>query len=267
MPEIVPRVSAQEPGEFLDYPETALKGTTSAGFERPLDDCRKICLERSGCVGFDHSSATNICRLFEGIGSAQSDPLSTAGTRQRIPGYPDPVNSESWYYASFSGIDLWGQDIVPKGLAASNAERCSVMCDGHASCRAFTYNQEANRCFLKSGYDFVQSYSGGTSGLYFKAKPSQPALTLSTEWELFMNSDFLGNDLNDWPARSYQECMQQCGSDSQCGGFTYVTRPNRCYLKSGTYLSPVRSSKTRTSARKSERTVYPDFVRPVSPRD
>lgn len=273
MPGIAPMASAQESGgEFLDYPETALRGSPSAEFRRPLDDCRKICLERSGCAGFDHSSVTNLCRLFPAVASAQSDPLSTGGTRQKIPGYHDPANSESWYYASFSGVDFWGGDLVEKGLDAPDAGRCSAMCDGQTSCRAFSYNREQNRCFLKSGFDFVQSFSGGSSGLYFKAKPSQSHKTLNAKWELFLMSDFMGNDLNEAPAYSYKECMQQCGADDQCSGFTWVyyTNPDHCYLKSGTNLYPVQSSAARrgvTSARKNSRTVSPDFVRPVTSRD
>ncbi|ESX72294.1 PAN domain-containing protein [Mesorhizobium sp. C416B] len=263
----MPGIAAQASGgELLEYPETALRGTPSAEFRRPLDDCRKICLERSGCAGFDHSSSTNLCRLFPAVASAQPDPLSTGGTRQRIPGYHDPANAESWYYASFSGVDLWGGDLVSKGIDAPNAESCSALCDSRTSCRAFTYNQEVNRCFLKSGFDFVQSYPLGRSGLYFKAKPSAPPPTLTADWELFTLSGFIGNGMES-PAISYQECMGQCHSDGGCGGFTWVTvRPNRCFLVQGTNLYPVRR-KGMTSARKNSRTVTPDFVHPVAPRD
>lgn len=263
---IAPRVSAQGQSDFLDYPGTALSGSPSAEFRRPLDDCRKICQERSGCAGFDHSSATNICHLFAGINSAQADTLSTAGTRQRIPGYHDPANAESWYYASYSGVDLWGGDLVPKGMAARDAENCRAICDSQNSCRAFTYNLEANRCFLKSGFEFVQSYSLGRSGLYFKATPAAPPPSLTVGWELFTTSGFIG-DGTPSSAVSYQECMQQCDSDGRCGGFTWtIARPNRCYLVYGSNLYPVRR-KGMTSARKNSRTVMPDFVRPVSPRN
>lgn len=267
VPGIAPQASAQASGgEFLDYPATALSGSPSAEFRRPLDDCRKICLERSGCAGFDHSSATNLCRLFPAVASAQSDPLSTSGTRQRIPGYRDPANAESWYYASFSGVDLWGGDLVWKGIDAPNAESCSALCDSRSSCRAFTYNQEVNRCFLKSGFDFVQSYPLGQSGLYFKAKPSAPPPTLTADWELFTTSGLIGNGMES-PAVSYQDCLQKCESDSGCGGFTWVAaKPNRCFLVQGTNLYPVRR-KGMTSARKNSRTVTPDFVHPVAPRD
>ncbi|BAB54559.1 Uncharacterized protein MLTONO_p0084 (plasmid) [Mesorhizobium loti] len=263
---IAPKVSAEGQPDFWDYPGTALEGGTSAEFERPLDDCRRLCRERSGCAGFDHSSVTNICRLFTGIGSAQPNTLSTAGTRNRIPGYSDPRNAESWYYAAYSGVDLFGGDLVPKGMPAPNAENCRATCDSQNSCRAFTYNLEANRCFLKSGFDFVQTYALGWSGLYFKAGPAAPPPNLTVGWELFTTSAFIGDSAETYAA-SYEECMQQCSSNGQCGGFTWANaRPNRCYLVYSSNLYPVRR-KGMTSARKNSRTVQPDFVRPVSPRN
>lgn len=263
---IAPKVSAEGQPDFWDYPGTALKGTTSAEFRRPQGDCRKICQQRTGCAGFDYSPATNICRLFSGVGSAQADALSTAGTRDRIPGYRDPANAESWYYAAYSGVDLFGGDLVPKGMNMGNAENCRAMCDSQNSCHAFTYNLEANRCFLKSGFDFVQTYSQGRSGLYFKAAPAAAPPNLTVGWELFTTSAFIGDSTRS-SAATYEECMQQCDSNGQCGGFTWTNaRPNRCYLVYGSNLYPVHR-KGMTSARKNSRTVTPDFVRPVSPRN
>ncbi|TPN15915.1 hypothetical protein FKO01_38835 [Mesorhizobium sp. B2-3-3] len=261
-----PTVFADAQPDIWDYPQTALIGTTSAEFKQPLDGCRKLCQERSGCAGFDHSSATNICRLYAGFASAQTDMLSTAGTRSRIPGYRDPANAETWYFASYSGVDLWGGDLVAKGMTAQGAENCRAICDSQHACRAFTYNVEANRCFLKSGFEFVQSYALGTSGLYFKAGPAAAPPSLTVGWELFTTSAFIGDSTLSYAA-TYQECMQQCDANGQCGGITWTnTRPNRCYLVYGSNLYPVRR-KGMTSARKNSRTVTPDFVRPVSPRN
>lgn len=264
--EIAPTVSAQGQPDFWDYPGTSLKGTPSAEFKRPQGDCRRICQERSGCQGFDYSPATNICRLFSGVDSAQSDTLSTAGARNRIPGYHDPANAESWYYASYSNIDLFGGDLFPKGMSATNAENCRATCDSEHSCRAFTYNAEANRCFLKSGFDFVQSYSWGSSGLYFKAGPAAPPPSLTVGWELFTTQGLIGDSTETF-APSYDGCMQQCDSNGQCRGFTWANaRPNRCYLFYDPNPQPIRR-KGMTSARKIGRTVRPDFVRPASPRN
>ncbi|MQX45719.1 hypothetical protein GHK30_03780 [Sinorhizobium medicae] len=260
---------------ILEYPQTTLKGFVSAEFNRSGGDCRRICEERSGCAGFDHSSTTNMCRLFAAVSSGQSDFASSAGTRARIAGYRDPSNLpppeelETWHFAQFAGVDLYGGDLVPKGLEMFDASMCASRCEADNSCRAFTFNSEQNRCFLKTGYEYVQAVAGVTSGMYFRAKPSQATLALNANWELFLLSDLPGNDLGESFAQSYNQCKQNCEASSICSGFTWVTftRPDRCFLKQGFSLYPVRSNKGMVSARKITRTVMPQFVRPVAARD
>ena len=269
---------ANEPAIY-EYPGTALKGIVSAEFRRGAGDCRSICEARTGCVGFDFSSPRNICRLFAAVDSAQPDSSSFAGTRHRIPRYNDPANlppqrpateTEIWHYAQFSGIDFYGGDLEPRGVAIDDVASCARRCENDNACRAFTYNQTQKYCFLKSGYEFVQTIDRGVSGLYFKAKPSMTQIEINVDWELFQMSDLPGNDLTMPPARNYGQCMQACEGNMRCGGFTWVgsVNPGRCYLKQGTQLYPERASKKgMASARKISRDITPDFVRPVAPRD
>lgn len=77
---------------LFDYPDTALSGMPSAQFTKPIDDCRRICSERSGCAGFDHSDKDGTCRIFSSIGGGRADAQSNAGTRALISGYGDPAN-------------------------------------------------------------------------------------------------------------------------------------------------------------------------------
>lgn len=262
--------SAQQ-ADLLDYPGTALRGFLSAEFTRPLDDCRRICLERSGCTGFDHSSTTNVCRIFAGIDSAEPQAGSTSGTRNRIPGYTDPQNGTSWQYARFSRVDLWGGDLVPKGLEMFDAQSCERACEGEASCRAFTFNHARNRCFLKTGYSFVQAFSDGTSGLFYETRFSDRPISLDVEWELYLESDLSGVNLVELRTGSYLQCLNECKPDLQCGGFTYVhaPKPERCLLKYGSDLRPVRNSSSHrmTSARKAAGSLNPDFVRQALPKE
>ncbi|MET4687651.1 PAN domain-containing protein [Sinorhizobium fredii] len=260
---------------ILEYPQTTLKGFVSAEFNRNGADCHRICEERSGCAGFDHLSTTNMCRLFAAVSSGQSDFASSAGTRSRIAGYRDPSNLprleelETWHFAQFTGVDLYGGDLVPKGLEMYDVSMCASRCEMDNSCRAFTFNSEQNRCFLKTGYEYVQAVAGVSSGMYFRAKPSQATLTLNANWELLLLSDLPGNDLGESFAQSYNQCKQNCEASNLCSGFTWVTftRPDRCFLKQGFSLYPVRSNKGMVSARKITRTVMPQFVRPVAARD
>lgn len=260
---------------ILEYPQTALKGFVSAEFRRGPIDCQRICEQRSGCAGFDYSSTTNMCRLFAAVQSGQGDPSFLAGTRSKIPGYRDPVNlapppeQEQWYYAHFSNVDLFGGDMIEKGIEMRDGSLCQRKCEQDTSCRAFTFNSEQDRCFLKSGYQFVQSVNGVESGLYFHAKPSESRVNLTAEWQLFLKSDLPGNDLIESTARSYPQCLRDCENNNSCGGFTWVyfTRQDHCYLKYGTSLYPSRNDKGVVSARKFNQEIMPDFIRPVSSRD
>lgn len=77
--------------DLFRYPGSLLGGVTSAEVLKSLDDCRKLCLERSGCVGFDHQTPSLQCRLFAVISSARSLSNSNAETRTPIAGYRPPT--------------------------------------------------------------------------------------------------------------------------------------------------------------------------------
>ncbi|MDX0463422.1 hypothetical protein GOC73_27760 [Sinorhizobium medicae] len=78
--------------QLLEYPDTILSGKVSAEIPNPLDKCRQLCGERSGCAGFDHAEATNTCRMFASITSARVSRGSFASTREAVGGYHDPAN-------------------------------------------------------------------------------------------------------------------------------------------------------------------------------
>ncbi|AZO32407.1 PAN domain-containing protein [Mesorhizobium sp. M1B.F.Ca.ET.045.04.1.1] len=83
---------AQPDSGFFGYPETTLDGTVSANIAVPLERCREICTERSGCEGFDYSHEAGICRMFDAVIGAKANPARTAGARNMIPGYTPPSN-------------------------------------------------------------------------------------------------------------------------------------------------------------------------------
>ncbi|WP_284284317.1 PAN domain-containing protein [Mesorhizobium amorphae] len=84
--------SAQSAGEFFDYPQTLLNGAISATISVPLESCRKLCVARTGCVGFDHSSSDGLCRLFSSVDGADESLPHIAGTRSVVTGYRPPAN-------------------------------------------------------------------------------------------------------------------------------------------------------------------------------
>ncbi|MFB9984764.1 PAN domain-containing protein [Mesorhizobium kowhaii] len=84
--------NAQSTGEFFDYTQTHLNGSVSATVSVPLESCRNLCVARSGCIGFDHSSSEGLCRLFASVGGASQNQQYIAGTRSLVTGYHPPAN-------------------------------------------------------------------------------------------------------------------------------------------------------------------------------
>lgn len=78
--------------QFLEYPDTIFSGEVSAEVNNSIGRCRQLCDERSGCVGFDHVAATNICRMFATVTSARVSRGSFASARQAVAGYGEPAN-------------------------------------------------------------------------------------------------------------------------------------------------------------------------------
>lgn len=92
LPNGIRPANAQSAGEFFDYPQTLLNGAVSATVSVPIESCRKICVARTGCVGFDHSSPDGLCRLFSSVDGAHESQPHVAGTRSLVTGYHPPAN-------------------------------------------------------------------------------------------------------------------------------------------------------------------------------
>lgn len=85
-------VRAKADSTFFDYPQTTLDGKVTANLSIPLERCREICSERSGCMGFDYSHETGVCRMFENVAGAKANSARTAGARHKVAGYGSPSN-------------------------------------------------------------------------------------------------------------------------------------------------------------------------------
>ncbi|MCS4089910.1 PAN domain-containing protein [Rhizobium sp. BK176] len=79
-------------GNFFDYAATLLNGDVSAEVQFPPADCRKLCVDRRGCVGYDYFHTTNVCRMFSSVASAREDRHGVAATRSLISSYHPPLN-------------------------------------------------------------------------------------------------------------------------------------------------------------------------------
>lgn len=91
---VAPAAIAQDDpagGQLFNYPDTVINGMISAEIPKSVEECRKICVDRAGCAGFDHSGK-GMCRIFASVGSAKKMPGSLAETRGLISGYDEPTN-------------------------------------------------------------------------------------------------------------------------------------------------------------------------------
>jgi hypothetical protein len=89
-------VSAQQAGSTVDiylYPDAYLSGAVTAQLNKTAEECRNICSSRTGCMGFDHVTGENMCRLFASVSSAhEAKSGAIAGSRTLLNGFRNPVN-------------------------------------------------------------------------------------------------------------------------------------------------------------------------------
>ena len=179
-----------------------------------------------------------------------------------LPDQNQPQRQINWYLARYKNLDLFGGDIHRKGRRASSFRECASRCGNNLGCRAFTYNQVARRCFLKSGFEFAQVYSGAASGLFFRGQHESNAPSFNANWEVFGKSDLHGIDLGPTRARTFPHCMSDCARTRACTGFSFVhfARRKRCWLKAGALSGPISNRNARkgvTSARRIQARIEP----------
>lgn len=218
------------PGELLDYPGTLLNGLVTAEVLTTPDKCRKLCTDRSGCAGYDHSFSKNQCRLFGGIASAREDAASTAGTRYPITGYrePTPVAAPHRIFNHYANYDLFGFDL-DQGAATSLAQ-CEDFCRGNEECRAFTFNEWNQMCFLKSGTAELRLEPRATTGV-LAGTAHLGYRNAAVVMEYYRDSVISGSQLgNSRVANSREQCESMCWDREQCIAFSFSRRQRECRL-------------------------------------
>lgn len=218
-------------GELIDYQGTVLNGLTTAQVLMTLEQCQKLCTDRSGCAGFDHSSSTNQCRLFAGIASAREDTQFTAGTRYPIGGYREPPPTEEASprtFEHYANYDLFGFDL-DQGSATSISQ-CEDLCRGNDECQAFTFNEWNQKCFLKSGTAELRLEPRATTGVL--SGTAHPGFrNASVVMEYYHDYVISGSQIgNPRVASSREQCEGICWGRDQCIAFSFSRRQRECRL-------------------------------------
>lgn len=228
-------------GVILDYPDTALGGVAAVEVSMPFEECRRLCFERSGCAGFDHSATTSQCRLLSAIGSGRQQLGSRAGTRNRIANYRDPANllqtpvqpqpqlqPQPRNFDRYPHYDLSGFDLAQ--MPSNSVAQCEDSCRANNLCIGYTYNAWNQKCFLKNGATPLRIEPRATSGLLNGT--SHPGYkNTPVVMEYYRNYIISGSAIgNARPAGNRDHCENLCWSNNACIAFNFSTGQKRCTL-------------------------------------
>ena len=128
----------------------------------------------------------------------------------------------------FRNYDFSGNDIGT--VDTLTADACAARCTAESSCKAFSYNRWAKKCFLKSSFSSARfeprSVSGDLAGTY---KPGEKPDTVQ---------NFRGRKFKDKPSRaiassSFEDCLDACMKDSGCIAINFHKVKGQCQFFMG----------------------------------
>lgn len=116
------------------------------------DDGRPVCRDASGQLKFVSEPTFRSQQRMLQRGSQNAQNIDTQDAR-RIQ------------IRMIQNTDLPGNDLNSQPIPVNSFEDCGELCVRNANCRAFTFNQRASVCFLKSSGATRQSFNGAISGI------------------------------------------------------------------------------------------------------
>jgi hypothetical protein len=128
----------------------------------------------------------------------------------------------------FRNYDFSGNDIGT--VNTSTADACAARCTADGSCKAFSYNRWAKKCFLKSSFDGARfeprSVSGNMVGSYKSgAKPDTV--------QKFRDRKFKDKAVRTTDAESFDDCLASCLRDSACIAINFHKPKGQCHFFTG----------------------------------
>ncbi|MCJ9696623.1 PAN domain-containing protein [Rhizobium sp. PRIMUS64] len=143
-----------------------------------------------------------------------------------------PVQPQAPLWRIFEHTDLPGYDLPEMPLKLFTVEDCKIECDGNERCRAFTFNETHNVCFLKGMATEALQFSGAVSGYKGDAgdimrvgQDFGPALDFRTS----KNVEIMGKPFAKFSGSSLAACQDQCVITQSCQGFNYY-RSGMCVM-------------------------------------
>ncbi|MGO7018611.1 PAN domain-containing protein [Rhizobium leguminosarum] len=144
------------------------------------------------------------------------------GSPTEVTVTPNVPAAPTWHL--FEHTDLPGYDLPDMPLKLFTVEDCKAECDENDRCRAFTFNENHNMCFLKGMATEALQYSGAVSG--YKGSSTDivrvghdfgPGLEFRTSRDV----EVLGKPFAKYAGASLAACQDQCIATSSCQAFNY----------------------------------------------
>ena len=199
-----------------------------------FEACAAVCEKNAACSGFTFNARYNVC--FPKDGAVQRRPWAQAysgvADSQNIIYLPEPSGPS---FARLNGYDLPGGDLFPKGKSAASATECEQMCrdEGEPRCRAYTFNTQFDRCFLKTDARAQLAWDTAISGVLTSR---MPVPMVEGKYLRLASCDIPGNDIypKGMSVSSVAECETMCRNQigPACKAYTFNTQFRVCFLKS-----------------------------------
>ena len=201
-----------------------------------VEDCAEDCLRTKTCKSITYRASDRRC-YFKTMDGGSAGPTTAAGHTS--------VNmkcdrSEIKMSCQREGISFTGADI--RNIVSAGIEECVLFCRDTENCKAVSFLEASQRCYLKSKY-------GGGSGPVIYA--GYTSMNMECDNSPVKNLDclregmnFAGADLRNIVAADEEECVLHCRDTEQCVSFAFRESDHRCYLKSrrGGVTGPVPSA-------------------------
>ncbi len=189
--------SADNQSEFIMLPQTDLPGFD---YRSPRNDpalvntgkngCMRACASDPNCKAFTYNTKAKWCWLKNGHGQSSKFNSAFSGIKQSLS---NSTKKSASNFQILANTDIPGFDYrSPRNdpsLLNTGTDGCMNACQLDSTCQAFTYNTEAQWCFLKSGYKKAKRFQIAISGI--KKSSTLGKITSKTERK---------STLKSWPA-------------------------------------------------------------------